>query len=59
MLSLALFVPIALSSLVVAQTYVLEDDYEPASFFNMFDFFTVGRMSPGSFNLLASHSQPI
>ena len=33
--------PIGLPSLVFAQTYVLQDDYEPASFFDMFDFFTV------------------
>jgi hypothetical protein len=39
----ALLVPIGLSSLVATQTYVLEDDHEPASFFDMFDFFTVSK----------------
>jgi hypothetical protein len=34
-------IPIGLPSLVLAQTYVLQDDYEPTSFFDMFDFFTV------------------
>ena len=34
-------IPIGLSSLAAAQTYVLEDDYEAANFFDMFDFFTV------------------
>ena len=34
-------IPIGLPSLALAQTYVLQDDYEPASFFDMFDFFTV------------------
>jgi hypothetical protein len=41
----AFLIPIGLTSLVVAQTYVLEDDYEPASFWDMFDFFTVSKLS--------------
>jgi hypothetical protein len=45
MLTSAFLIPICLSSLVAAQTYVLEDDYEPASFFDMFDFFTVSKVS--------------
>jgi hypothetical protein len=34
-------IPIGLPSLVIAQTYALQDDYEPTYFFDMFDFFTV------------------
>jgi hypothetical protein len=44
MRSLAFLIPIGLTSLVAAQTYVLEDDYEPAAFFDMFDFFTVSKI---------------
>ena len=40
MLALALLVLAGLVSFSTAG-YVLEDDYEPSSFFSMFDFFTV------------------
>lgn len=46
MRSLAFLIPIGLASLVAAQAYVLEGDYEPASFFDMFDFFTVSKNHP-------------
>jgi hypothetical protein len=36
-----LLVPVGLSSLGTATTYMLEDDYKPAIFYDMFDFFTV------------------
>jgi hypothetical protein len=36
-----LLMAIGLSSLAAATTYVLEDDYELALFYDMFNFFTV------------------
>jgi hypothetical protein len=36
---------VGLPSLAIAQAYVLQDDYEPTSFFDMFDFFTVSDTS--------------
>ena len=46
MRSLAFLIPIGLASVVAALTYVLKDDYEAASFLNMFDFFTVSKNRP-------------
>ena len=37
----AFLIPIRLPSLVLTQAYVLQDDYDPTSFLDMFDFFTV------------------
>jgi hypothetical protein len=56
-------IPIDLPSLVFAQTYVLQDDYEPTSFFDMFDFFTVSDtghhpvLSANSFTVSRSYQR--